>query len=378
MLKFRTIRPFQLLIKPTSGDCNINCMYCFYRRVKEIYPGRDGVHVMPENVLECLIYDLLSYNFSTSVFSWQGGEPTLAGLDFFKTVVDLQKKYGHRGQVIGNSIQTNGILINKDWAQFLAKYKFLVGISLDGPEDAHNYYRQNSYKRVMDAIEILKEYNVEFNILTVVSEANVRRGREIYQFFRKNGFSYLQFIPCLEWDPEKQKSRPYTFHSSDYGEFLCQAFDEWIKNDISKVSVRLFEDIMSYYLGKGNPSCTFKDRCDSYLVVEHNGDIYPCDFFVYPEWKLGNLLENSLMDISNSELRKKFANRKEELSEDCKHCEWLPLCHNGCQVDRFYPIRNANVNKNNYLCSAYKKFFAYSENTFREIANRLEPQVKNK
>lgn len=371
MLKFRIIRPFQLLIKPTSGDCNISCTYCFYRRVKEIYPGRDGVHIMPDNVLECLIYDFLSYDFQTSIFSWQGGEPTLAGLDFFKRVVELQKKYGQRGQVIGNSLQTNGILINEDWAEFLSKYKFLVGISLDGPEDVHNYYRANSYKRVMKAIKILKEYKVEFNILTVVSEANVKKGSEIYQFFRKNGFSYLQFIPCLEWDAKKQESRPYAFLAEDYGEFLCKVFDEWVRNDVGHVSVRLFDDIINYYLGKKNLSCTFKDRCDSYLVVEHNGDIYPCDFFVYPEWMLGNLLENSLMDISNSELRKKFTTRKEELNEECKHCKWLPLCHGGCQVDRFYPIKNANVNKNNYLCTAYKKFFSHSEHIFNNLAKKF-------
>lgn len=366
-LKFRFIRPFQLLIKPVSGDCNMKCTYCFYRRVKDIYPTQ-GKHLMSKNVMRSLIKDLLSYSFQTSVFAWQGGEPTLAGLDFFRLTVDLEKRYGHRGQSVGNALQTNGLLIDKDWAKFLSEYNFLVGISLDGPGEIHNHYRQNSYQKVMKAIKILKDYQVKFNILTVVNEFNIKKGREIYQFFRENGFSYLQFIPCLEWDPKLQKSRPYAFEPEEFGEFLCTVFDEWRKNDVYRVSIRLFDDLLSYYLGKPPPSCTFNDRCDTYMVVEFNGDIYPCDFFVYPEWKLGNLMQQSLMDISNSETRKKFANRKGILSEDCKKCRWLPFCQGGCQVGRFYPNNN---NGKNYLCSAYRKFFTYSEQTFRQLAREF-------
>jgi uncharacterized protein len=320
---------------------------------------------MSEDVLEQLIKDYLSYNFSISVFSWQGGEPTLAGLDFFEEVVDIEKTYGKKGQAVGNALQTNGLLIDKNWAKFLSEYKFLVGISLDGPKEVHNYYRHNSWRRVMDAIQVMKEYNVEFNILTVLTDANIKKGREIYKFFRKNGFSYLQFIPALEWDPEKQKSRPYGFEPEDYGKFLCQVFDEWKKRDAGRISVRIFDDLLSYYLGKGAPSCTFKEKCNDYMVVEYNGDIYPCDFNVYSDWKLGNLMEKSLASISNSDIRQKFSSRKMDVSEECYKCRWHPLCHGGCQMGLIYGGINHGKN---YLCPSYRMFFNHSERFFRKLA----------
>ncbi|MHA1291922.1 MAG: anaerobic sulfatase maturase [Promethearchaeota archaeon] len=293
------MKPFQLLIKPVSFNCNLKCKYCFYLRVSNVYPSKHRL-IMNDKVLEKLISQFLQFRFKESIFGWQGGEPTLAGLDFFKKVIKIQQKYGKQGQIIGNAIQTNGIAINDEWAIFLNKYHFLVGLSLDGPKYIHDKYRKSItgksvYNKVMNAVDCLRKYNIEFNILCVISKANVNHVKQIYEFFRDNNFFHLQFIPALEIGQDGRRAS-FSISSSQYGKFLCQLFDIW-KNDPNRPSIRLFNGIIAHYLGYSKEFCTLEKKCADYLVVEWNGDIFPCDFFVKNEYKIGNILNENLQNL---------------------------------------------------------------------------------
>jgi uncharacterized protein len=321
---------------------------------------------MSYNILENIIAQFLQLRLNESIFGWQGGEPTLAGLDFFKKVVSLQQNYGESGQIIGNALQTNGTLLNEEWAKFLAKYKFLVGLSLDGPKDIHDRYRKtiggkSVWKKVMESSELLKNNKVEFNILCVVSRANVNRVKEVFKFFTQNGFRYLQFIPALEADLTGKRA-PFSISSKQYGKFLCELFDLW-KYNPKIASIRIFNGILAYQQGNPKGCCTFEKDCADYLLVEWSGDVYPCDFFVQQKYKLGNILKESL-----TLLKKKrdisFKMFKRDLSKDCFNCKWLELCYGGCIKDRIFPD-NLHPDKS-YFCEGYKKFFQYTNKWFLE------------
>lgn len=359
------MKPFQLLIKPVSFDCNLRCNYCFYLRVADEYPKIEHPR-MSDEILDKLISQFLQFRFKESIFGWQGGEPTLAGLKFFKNVVSLQQKYGESGQVVGNALQTNGILINDDWAKFFFKYRFLIGLSLDGPKAIHDRYRKSTggksvWKKVMDAANCLSRNNVEFNILCVVSKANVNHAKTIYNFFLDNGFFYLQFIPALETDQEGKRAS-FSINAQQYGKFLCELFNEW-KAEPNKVSIRLFNAMAAHYLNYPKGNCTIDKQCAEYLLVEWNGDIYPCDFFVNKEYKLGSLLEESLSSLKNKR-DNQFGRLKSELSDGCLKCRWLELCYGGCIKDRIFPD-NQNPEKS-YYCKSYIEFFQYSNDWFKE------------
>jgi uncharacterized protein len=322
-----------LLIKPTSFRCNLDCSYCFYRRVEGVYPELE--HFMDLETAGTLIRKALRLGHEENLFCWQGGEPTLMGLDFFRQVVRLQRELALPGQTIGNSIQTNGVLIDKAWADFFGDSGFFVGLSLDGPEQLHDYYRKSSsgkgtFSKVMRAAQLLKDRGVQFNILTLVNDRNVSEPEKLYRFFRSHGFSHLQFIPCFETDPATGRSQPFSITGEQLGRFHCALFDLWMKDGFTDVSIRTFEDILIYYIDGVHVSCNWFQECASYLVVEHNGDVYPCDFFVFPEWKLGNIVADTFQQIAANPLRKKFARIKAELPQACKGCRWLPFCHGDC------------------------------------------------
>lgn len=364
--------PFQLLIKPVSYDCNLRCEYCFYLRIgDEVY--KDVVRPrMNDKVLESMITQLLSYRFPESIFGWQGGEPTLAGLDFFKKVVSLQQQYGESGQVVGNALQTNGILIDEEWAKFLHNYRFLVGLSLDGPKSIHDRYRRSRggnsvWKQVMHAAQLFQRHNVQFNILCVISRANVNRIKEVYNFFLEHNFNHMQFIPALESDEEGNKAS-FSINPHQYGKFLCQLFDLWKQNP-NQASIRMFDAILSYYLGYPKGECTFEKSCADYLLVEHNGDVYPCDFFVQEKYKLGNLLQSSLSELK-SKRANSFGKRKQRLSKECRGCEWLELCYGGCVKDRVFQD-NPHPEKT-YFCDAYKQFFNHAADWFHTQARHIQ------
>jgi len=364
------VKPFQLLIKPVSFDCNLRCNYCFYLRVADEYPKINHPR-MSNEVLEHMVAQFLQFRFNESIFGWQGGEPTLAGLEFFKKVVSLQQKYGKTGQIIGNAFQTNGILINDEWGKFFHNFRFLIGLSLDGPKDIHDRYRKSIggksvWQKVINAAECLKRNKVEFNILCVISKANINRVKEVYNFFLDNDFTYLQFIPALEADDDGKKAS-FSINPTQYGKLLCQLFDEWKKNP-NQASIRTFNGILAYYHGYPKGCCTIEKECAEYLLIEWNGDVYPCDFFVQQTYKLGNILEENLSNLKNKR-DNSFKKLKVKLGKDCLSCNWLELCYGGCIKDRIFPD-NPHPGKT-YFCEAYKIFYQHSNNWFLEHSEEI-------
>ena len=291
----------------------------------------------------------------------------------FRRSVDLQMQYG-QGQTVSNSIQTNGLLIDEEWGVFLAQHKFLVGLSLDGPEHVHDHYRHDrghkpTHERVERTARTLRECEADFNILCVVSRHSAARAREIYRYYRGLGCDWLQFIPAVEFDAETGRLADFSPAPLDYGRFMCEIFDEWRKDfrdGRPMVSVRLFDTLLAIHCGLSPPSCTFRRRCGIYVVIEHNGDVYPCDFFVEPRWKLGNLMERSLRTLSESPRQREFANLKAQLPPVCRECDWLWMCNGGCTKDRMRSGAEGEIGVD-YFCESYKMLFAHTRPVFEEL-----------
>jgi uncharacterized protein len=327
---------------------------------------------MEDVVLREFIEQFLINSGDQALFSWQGGEPMMAGLEFYKKVLQYQSLFKRSGQVISNSIQTNGTLINDDWAKFFSKQGFLVGVSLDGPSAYHDKYRvdQNgnpSFKKVMRGIECLQKYNVAFNLLCLLNNINIEFPRELFQFFLNCGFNYLQFIPCVEVNTKTGEIEDFSITPDQYERFLCSIFDEWTKEKIPRIFVRDFEDILFSYVMEETPSCIYSGECGNYFVVEHNGDIYPCDFFVEREWLLGNLTEEPIISILNSRKFIDFKERKQKITKNCKDCCWFNKCHGGCTKNWGF----SGV-KRNYFCQSYQKFFQHSNGEFKRLKQIVE------
>lgn len=361
-----------ILIKPASAVCNLDCEYCFYLD-READPYKDlPARVMPPDVLERLVDGFLFYSYPASVFAFQGGEPTLAGLPFFEKLVELQQRYGRAGHVISNSIQTNAILLDDAWCAFLRQYQFLAGISLDGPEEIHDRYRFNraghpTWRKVVEAVERMKKHGAEFNILCVLSQANVEQPRELYRFFRSIGAEHLQFIPLAEFHADGTPM-PFTITPEQYGRFLCEMFDAWWP-DRRKVRIRFFDNLAESLAGMKPGSCTMHETCDSYVVVEYNGDVYPCDFFVESGWKLGNIAVDSFPEIARRQRRYSFAMNKTLPHEECRVCEYQAICHGGCPKFRHGPHRR--FEDLDYFCRAYKMIFAKATGPLRREVEKI-------
>ena len=374
-----------VLVKPVSADCNLSCTYCFYhQRPTDPYAGISK-HRMSDEVLASFIQQFMALDDSVS-FCWQGGEPMLAGLDFYERMVSYQKKYGFPGQIVSNSLQTNGVLVDSGWAGFFRQYNVFVGTSLDGPGEIHDKYRQypagkGSFAKVEQAIDILREYSVEFNILSVVSQANVRKAREVFNFFLSQGLPYLQFIPCAEVEESEKKLTPFAINPQEYEAFLKELFEVWFDacwsetplggrgESRARVSIRFFDNILSAYVGRGAESCEFKKECGEYIVVEYNGDVYPCDFLVEREFYLGNLLERPLADIIESEKFNTFKRLKSKDYPECRSCRYKFICNQGCTRLR---LTADKVSQSGHLyCSAYRNFFSYSEDRFKSLAEKV-------
>ncbi|HEY3743643.1 MAG TPA: anaerobic sulfatase maturase [Bryobacteraceae bacterium] len=348
-----------LLIKPASAVCNLDCAYCFYLD-RDADPYKElPARRMTFDTLERLVDSYLFYSFPNAAFAFQGGEPTLAGLDFFEQLIRFQQQYGRSGQSVGNSMQTNGMLLNDQWAQLFRQYNWLLGVSLDGPEEIHDRYRFNkaghgTYAQVVRGIECLQRNKVEFNILCVLSEANVGKAKEVYRFYKSRGFDNLQFIPLAEFD-ESGAPLPYTITPAQYGKFLVELFNEWWP-DRRKMRIRFFDNIAEALAGHKPGTCTMHETCDSYVVVEYNGDIYPCDFFVERSWKLGNVGLDSWSEIARRTRRYNFASKKTLKHPECQVCDYQSICHGGCPKFRHGPKRE--FEDLDYFCSAYKAIFA--------------------
>jgi len=364
------MQPFTLLIKPTGSDCNLDCKYCFYKhRAPEVGRGRQR---MSDEVLQRLVKDYMELRFGFCGFAWQGGEPTLMGLDFYKKAVELQKKYGKPGQEVGNSLQTNAILLNDEWCQFLHDNKFLVGISIDGPKEMHDYYRLDhsgagTFDKVVRAIELCKQYKVEFNALTLLNNVNVGHPDELFDFFIGAGIKYLQFIPCVELDPVTGEVTDFSITPQQYGQFLCRIFDRWYDYGPENLSIRDFDSIVSYCYVERHTICTFDQQCSQYIVIEHSGDAFCCDFFVEPRWRLGNIFETPIEKLAASSKKREFARAKQNLCNKCLVCRHLALCRGGCMKDRV-PFDKESFGRESYFCEAYKRFFDYAVPRFMQIA----------
>jgi uncharacterized protein len=364
------MQPFTLLIKPTGSDCNLDCKYCFYKhRAPEIGEGRQR---MSDEVLEKLVKDYMELNFAVAGFAWQGGEPMLMGLDFYKKAVELQKRYGSAGQQVSNALQTNAILLNDDWCRFLQENKFLVGISIDGPKELHDYYRKDfsgggTFDKVVRAIEKCKEHKVEFNALILLNNKNAEQPDAVFDFLIEQGIKYLQFIPCVEVDSVTGDVADFSVTPGQYGEFMRRIFDRWYEYGPKKLSIRDFDSIVSHCVTGRHTICTFSKQCSQYIVIEHSGDCFPCDFFVEPGWRLGNIFETPIDKLAGSDKKKAFARAKQKLCNKCLLCQNLDLCRAGCMKDRA-AFESEDFGRESYFCESYKRFFDYAMPKFLQIA----------
>ena len=359
-------RIHSLLIKPVSALCNLDCEYCFYLD-READPYRDlPARRMTLETLERLTDSYLFYSYPRSSFIFQGGEPTLAGLPFFEKLIEFQKRHGRSGQIVSNALQTNGVLLDDPWCEFLREYNWFVGLSLDGPEPVNDLYRYNkdrkgTGRRVLESLALLQKHKVEFNVLCVLSAANVGRARELYQFFRGAGVRHIQFIPAAEFD-KSGKPLPFSITSEQYGRFLVELFEAWWP-DRASMHIRFFDNIAESLAGEKPSTCTMHETCDSYAVVEYNGDVFPCDFFVEKNWKLGNISVDSWSEIARRGRRFQFASKKTLSHPECRACEYQAICHGGCPKFRVGP--HGQFEDLDYFCGAYKMIFARATGPLR-------------
>ncbi len=361
-------RIISYLIKPASSDCNMFCDYCFYRKTAEAYP-ETSVHRITDDTFATLARNAQEFNPQAAGYLWQGGEPMLMGLDFYERVIEIQEQFRKPDQMISNVIQTNAVLIDEKWAQFFARNRFLVGVSIDGPQELYDLHRftrskKSVFDRVKKACGFLDEYKVDYNVLAVINNDTVNYPEEIYNYFLEQHFYYLQFIPCIE--VVDKKLAPFSVDAEEYGRFLCKLFDEWFKNGYPYVSIRLFDNLLQYRVGQVPESCMFKDSCGWYFVIEHNGDIFPCDFFVTKEWLLGNIRKDSIENILETPKYNEFAHLRDRPCEECNDCEWLDFCHQGCVKFRYLP--ELDYNATNYLCKSYKMFLEYTRERYNFLA----------
>jgi uncharacterized protein len=368
------MKPFTLLIKPSGSDCNIDCAYCFYKgRSQEVGQGKQR---MSDAVLERLVADYMELGFGAAGFAWQGGEPTLMGVDFYARAVELQKNYGMAGRQVSNKMQTNGVLLDENWCRFLHENKFLLGISIDGPKEFHDRYRLDhsgagTFERVMRGIENCKKHEVEFSAMIVLNNINVDQPARLFDFVVENNLTYLQFIPCIERDPKTGGPTDFSITPNQYGDFLCSLFDLWRRYGPENLNIRDFDSLVTYYVTGEATMCTYSKQCGGFVVIEHNGDAYCCEFFVEPNWRLGNILETPLAELAADSKKRAFARDKQKLCSRCLLCSHLDICRGGCVKDRVR-IAGAGPDKPSYFCEAYKQFFDYTKPKFMQIAAAIE------
>ena len=359
--------PVNILIKPASSGCNLACDYCFYRDIASHREQSFEGMLSPE-LMEKVTAAGMEYAEHICSFAFQGGEPTLAGLDFYRQVVTIQQRYQKPQTGIRNSIQTNGILIDDEWARFLAQNRFLVGLSLDGPADLHNLNRidpggERTFNRVMNAVRLFRKYQVDFNILCVLTGRNARSIDRIFRFYQKEQFHWLQFIPCLDPLASEKGKKKYSLSVEDYAYFLVRVFDLWFAEfqKGSYISIRHLDNWLSIMLGEAPESCDMTGQCAVQFVVEGNGTVYPCDFYVLDHWSLGTVGEISFREMKNSGKAAEFISASKIIPGQCKECRWFPLCRNGCR-------RQRDENGVNIYCQAVRHFFDSRWDRMREAA----------
>lgn len=369
------MQPFSLLIKPAGADCNLRCEYCFYLGRSELYP-ETNCHRMTEATLTRLVRGFLALPFPVHSFAFQGGEPLLMGEDFYRVLVKLQKRYARPGSIIQNCVQTNATLMTPSLAKFFAEEGFLIGVSVDGPERIHNLRRYNvagqgSHADVLRGIELLKDAGAQFNILTLITTANVNNPLEIYHYLRDTiGTRYMQFIECVEWD-QNGNLLPYAITPEAWATFITTIFDEWFATDTKQVSIRLFDSIASRIQTGCANSCSMGLDCRSYFVVEHNGDVYPCDFFVRPELCLGNIFTHDWDELWDNPLHTTFGKRKSTWNESCQACPWRSFCNGDCPKNRTGHDASKDSRTLSHLCPAWKRIYAHVVPSIRLLLDSL-------
>jgi uncharacterized protein len=391
---------FHLLAKPSGSTCNIDCTYCFFLSKEALYPNEKSR--MSQATLETYIRQLLeSHRTPRVTVAWQGGEPTLMKLEFFKRSVELVEKYRRPGQTVEHTFQTNGILLDDDWCAFFKEHNFLVGLSVDGPREIHDAYRvdrqkQGTFDKVMNGWRLLRIHGVEFNILCTVNAANEKHGRTVYKFFRDEmGGKWIQFIPIIErataetlsianqgWSEQPGKKRLLYTQTGNlvtersvggmqYGRFLVDIFEEWVRHDVGEVYVQLFDVTLEAYFGR-HLLCIHAPTCGYGPALEYNGDVYSCDHFVEPKYKLGNIHETHLVQLVASAQQRKFGDDKRDtLTAQCQSCEVRPLCNGGCPKDRFALSRDGEPGQN-YLCAGLELFFTHTRPAMQMMVQLLQ------
>ena len=379
---------FGTMVKPIGSACNLDCHYCYYRDKSEIYAN--SMPRMSEEMLETYIRQYIQGASQQNIsFCWHGGEPLMAGLPFFRKAMELQKKYAG-DKVIENTLQTNGILVNEEWCSFFKDNDFLIGLSLDGPEDIHDAFRRDcggapTFARVMKAAELMASTGTEFNILSTVNARSEGRGVEVYKFLRSLN-RFMQFLPVVEYvrlrpgkrplivspDEEDAVEAPWSVSSRGYGQFMCDVFDVWVKYDVGHCFVQLFDVTLANWCGVQPPLCAFGEICGDGMVVEHNGDVYSCDHFVYPEYRLGNIMTGELADMYRSDEQQSFGrDKRDALPLECKRCNYYFLCHGECPKHRFAYAKNGEPYMN-VLCEGYKMFFRHTDPYMRYMKMLIE------
>lgn len=378
-------RPLYVMLKPVGAACNLACNYCYYLEKSNLYKHQPK-RQMSEELLERFVKDYIeAQTMNEVVFTWHGGEPTLRPLSFYQKAVELQKKYA-RGRIIHNSLQTNGTLLTDEWCRFLKANNWLVGISIDGPEAFHDRYRRDSqgrpsWQKVMEGIQLLQHYGVEWNAMAVVNRYNADHPQAFYRFFKSIGCQYIQFAPIVERYMQHADGRhlasigdatdaPVTDFSvtpEQWGSFLCGLFDEWVKQDIGRVFVQIFDSMLANWVGVAPGTCIYAKECGHAGVMEYNGDVYSCDHFVFPQYKLGNINEHTLIEMLYGEKQRRFSQLKyNKLPRQCKECRWAFACHGECPKNRFVNDRYGNPGLN-YLCAGYRRFFEHIAPTMDEM-----------
>lgn len=367
--------PINLLIKPASSNCNLRCTYCFYHSLADNRVTR-SYGIMQVELLETVVKKALEFADHVCTFAFQGGEPTLAGLEFYKKLIELEKKHNDKGVQVNYAIQTNGLAINEEWAEFLAENHFLVGISLDGPKDIHDINRidaksEGSFNRVMHAIQLFNKYKVEYNVLFVVNGMVARHANQIYKFFKKNNFQYLQFIPCLDPLNEAPGNNAYSLKPERFTQFLKNLFDLWYEDGMkgSNFSIRYFDNLVGILAGYKPEACGMLGECQCQFVMEADGGVYPCDFYVVDEWLLGNIMDRNFEQLTGTETARKFIEVSKYIDPRCTSCQWASLCRGGCRRSR-EPFENGKPGIN-YYCKSFKDFFGYAVPKIQRIVETL-------
>jgi serine-type anaerobic sulfatase-maturating enzyme len=375
MSKKSELRSFHLLAKPTGAICNLGCKYCFFLSKKDLYPG--STFRMSDTLLESYISQYIgAQKVPFATIAWQGGEPTLMGLGFFRKAMAIVLKYRQPGMIIQNTIQTNGTLIDDEWCRFFKENNFLVGLSMDGPREIHDVYRVDkagkpTFDKVIRAARILSRHKVDFNVLTTVHAANGDHPLDVYRFLRDYvRAKFIQFIPIVERD-ETGKVAEWSVKPEQYGRFLSSVFDEWVRRDVGKVFIQIFDACLAAWTGAFQSICLFSQTCGTAIALEHNGDLYSCDHFVDKDHLLGNIEEEGMEKLVSSEKQRRFGQDKlDSLPRYCIRCEVRFTCNGECPKNRFMKTPDGEPGLN-YLCAGYKEFFRHIDGSMRFMANEL-------